>query len=139
MAEETRDGTPSATLLSEVAGSLGRVIEGELRLARAEAGAAMDRAKRGLVKVAVAAILGLVGLNVLAGAAVAGLAATGMGAGAAGLVVALVLFGTCAALVLSARAALRLGNLVPRRAFRGLARDVRAVEAGLNRKGAHHV
>lgn len=128
-----------ASLLAEAAAGVGRLVKGELQLARAEATVALRRAGGGLVKAALALVLGLVGLNALAGAAVAGLVAAGLGAAAAGLIVALVLIGAAVFLALSARAALRLQGLIPDRALRGLRQDVRAVQSGLGTNEVRHV
>lgn len=133
---EQRDAV--ADLLSDVAGSLGRLVKGELALARVEAAEALRSAAAGVAKGVAAVVLGLVGLNVAAGAAVAGLAAAGMGAGAAGLLVALVLLGAAAILALSARSALRLRGLWPKRALHGLRRDARALRAGLDEGETRH-
>lgn len=127
------------TLLSEVIGSLGRLVRGELMLARAEATEGVKHAVGGLVKIAVGAILALVGLNVLAGAAVAALAATGLGPAWSALIVGGALCVLALILVLAGRAALTLRGIWPDRALRGLHRDVEAVQAGLDETGARHV
>jgi hypothetical protein len=134
---DTRDDP--ASLLAEVATGLGRLVKGELALARAEAAQGLRTAGAGLIKAAIAAILALVALNVLAGAAAGALAATGMGPGAAGLIVALVLLCGALILALSARASLRLKGLVPDRALRGLRQDAQAVRSGLTGKETPHV
>jgi hypothetical protein len=136
---QTRNQEAVSALLSDVAGSLGRLVKGELALAGIEVAEALRAATKGAAKLVAAVVVGLVGLNVAAGAAVAGLAATGMGAGAAGLVVALFLLGVAAVLVLSARSALRLRGLWPKRALHGLRRDARVVRAGLGEGETHHV
>lgn len=125
-------------LLSDVAASLGRLVKGELALARIEMAEALRSAAMGVAMGVAAALLALVGLNVAAGAAVAGLAAAGMGTGAAGLLVALVLLGAAAILALSARSALRLRGLWPKRALHGLRRDARALGAGLDEGEDRH-
>ena len=134
---ESIEGTGS--LLSEVVVGLGRLVRGELMLARAEAAEGLRTAAGGLVKIGVAAIVGLVGLNVLAGAAVAGLAAAGIGPAWAALTVGLVLCGLALVLALLGRAALRLRGLWPDRALRGLRRDAEAVRAAMKEEGASHV
>lgn len=135
---ETETGGTSA-LLTEVVSGLGRLVRGELMLARAEAAEGVKAAGGGLVKIAVAAILALVGLNVLAGAAVSALAASGMGPAWAALIVGALLLGLALVLTLLGRAALRLRGLWPNRALRGLRRDADAVRAGLNDTGVRHV
>ncbi|MDX5351171.1 MAG: phage holin family protein [Paracoccaceae bacterium] len=134
---ERTEGT--ATLVSEVVVGLGRLVRGELMLARAEAAEGLRTAAGGLVKIGLAAIFGLVGLNVLAGAAVAGLAAAGLGPTAAALIVGVILCGLALVLALVGRAALRLRGLWPDRALRGLRRDAEAVRAAVSEEGARHV
>jgi hypothetical protein len=125
--------------MSDVVAGLGRLVKGELLLARAEATQGLKAAGAGLGKIVVAGIIGLVALNALTGAAVAGLAATGMGPAWAGLIVGLVLALVAYGLVASGRAALRLKGLWPDRALRGIRRDAEAVRAGMSGKGAEHV
>jgi hypothetical protein len=127
------------SLLSEITAGLGRLVKGEMLLARAEATQGLKAAGSGLAKIAVAGIVALVGLNVLAGAAVAELAATGLGPGLAGLLVGLVLCLVALGLALSGRAALRLRGILPDRALRGLRRDAEAVREGVRETGARHV
>lgn len=134
---ERTEGT--ATLVSEVVVGLGRLVRGELMLARAEAAEGLRTATGGLVKIGLAAIVGLVGLNVLAGAAVAGLAAAGLGPALAAVIVGVVLCGLALVLALVGRAALRLRGLWPDRAMRGLRRDAEAVRAAVSEEGARHV
>jgi Putative Actinobacterial Holin-X, holin superfamily III len=126
---EAPEGTLS--LLAEITAGLGRLVRGELSLARAEAAEGLKAAGSGLVKIAVAAIVGLVGLNVLAGAAVAALAAAGLGPAWAALIVGGALCLVALGLALAGKAALRLRGIMPNRAFRGLRRDAEAVRQGL--------
>lgn len=136
-AEPEREST--RTLLSEVVSSLSRLVRGELMLAKAEATEGVKNAVSGLVKIAIAAVVALVGLNVLAGAAVAALAATGLGPAWASLIVGVGLFVVALILVLAGRAALKLRGLWPDRALRGVRRDAEAVQASLNETGVRHV
>ena len=135
--EPEREGTRE--LLSEVISGMSRLVRGELKLAKAEAAEGVKHAVGGLVKIAIAAVLALVGLNVLAGAAVAALAATGMGPAWASLIVGVALCVLALILVLAGKAALKLRGLWPDRAMRGVRRDAEAVQAGLNYTGARHV
>jgi hypothetical protein len=135
--DERAGGT--ASLLSEVIAGLGRLVQGELALARAEATENVKAAGAGIAKVAVGLVVGLVGLNVLAGAVVAGLAATGLGPAWAAVIVGGVLCGLALALVVAGKAALRLRGLWPDRTLRGLRRDAEAVQSGLHENGARHV
>jgi hypothetical protein len=124
-----QSGTMS--LLSEITSGIGRLVRGELSLARAEAAEGLKAAGSGLVKIAVAAVVGLVGLNVLAGAAVAGLATAGLGPAWAALIVGGALCAVALGLALAGKAALRLRGILPNRALRGLRRDAEAVRQGL--------
>lgn len=137
MSAQRQDGEAGvASLLADVAAGLGRLVKGELLLARTEAAEGLKAAGSGLVKIGVAAILSLVGLNVLAGAAVAALAVTGLGPAWASLVVGLALSLVALGLAMAGRAALRLRGIWPDSALRGLRRDAEAVERGLNETGA---
>jgi hypothetical protein len=127
--EESQAGVMS--LLSEVTTALGRLVRGELMLARIEATEGLKAAGSGLVKIGIAAVLGLVGLNVLAGAAVAGLAETGLGPAWAAVIVGVVLCLVAVGLVWAGKAALKLRSILPNRAMRGLQRDAEAVRQGL--------
>lgn len=129
---------PTGRLLSDVVAGLGRLVKGELMLARAEVGAGLRMAAGGLVKIVLAAIVALVGLNVLAGAAVAALAEAGLGAGWAALIVGLALCGLALVLALAGRAALRLRGLWPDRALRGVRRDAAMVRAAMSEEGVRH-
>jgi hypothetical protein len=129
----------TTTLLSEVVSGIGRLVRGELLLAKAEAAEGLKSAVGGLVKIAVAAILALVGLNVLAGAAVAALAATGIGAAWAAVIVGLALCVLAVVLALAGKAALSLRGVWPDRAMRGVQRDAAAVQAGITETGVRHV
>lgn len=126
------------SLLSDVASGVGRLVQGELRLARAEATEGLKAAGSGLAKIGIAAVVGLVGLNALAGAAVAALAATGLGPAWASMVVGLILCLVAVGLAMAGRTALRLRGIWPDRALRGLRRDAEAVQQGLTETGARH-
>jgi Putative Actinobacterial Holin-X, holin superfamily III len=128
-----------ASVMSDVIASLGRLVQGELALARAEAAENVKAAGAGVAKVAVAAVVGLVGLNVLAGAAVAGLAHAGLGPAWAAVIIGGVLCAVSLVLAVSGKAALSLRRLWPDRTLRGLRQDAGAVQAGLQGKGARHV
>lgn len=123
------------SLLSEVATGVGRLVQGELRLARVEATEGLKAAGSGLVKIGVAAVVGLVGLNVLAGAAVAALAVAGLGPVWAAVVVGVALCLVALGLATAGRAALRLRGIWPGHALRGLRRDADAVRQGLTETG----
>ncbi|WP_333815536.1 phage holin family protein [Tabrizicola sp.] len=139
MAPHPEDGAAGImSLLSDISAGIGRLVQGEFRLARAEATEGLKAAGSGLAKIAVAAVVGLVGLNVLAGAAVAALAVAGLGPVWAALVVGLVLCLVALGLAMAGRAALRLRGIWPDRALRGLRRDAEAVQQGLTETGVRH-
>ena len=131
-------------LLAEVLSGVGRLVQGELRLARAEAADSLRSIGSGLVKLAAAGVAGLVALNVLAGAAVGALAQAGLGPVWAAVVVGVGLALVALVLALAGRAALLLRGRKPRSFLHGLRRDAQAVQAGLkmndpNTEGTHHV
>jgi hypothetical protein len=139
-----RDQSPEqepgvAGLFSEVLSGVGRLVQGELRLARAEAADSLRSVGSGIAKLAGAAVVALVGLNVLAGAAVAALARAGLGPAGAGLAVGVVLVLVALLLALAGRHALQLRAHKPRRFLDGLRRDAQAVRTGLKQEGTHHV
>lgn len=131
--------TALASQLSDVASGFGRLVKGEIMLARIEATEGLKAAGGGIAKLAVAGMVGLVGLNILAGAAVAALAATGMDPVWAALVVGICLCLLAIVLATAGRAALRLQRFWPGRTVRGVRRDAEAVRAGLSETGATHV
>lgn len=128
-----------AGLFAQVVSGVGRLVQGELRLARAEAAESLREIASGLAKLAGAAVTALVGLNVLAGAAVGALADAGLGPVGAPLVVGLVLMLAALGLAVAGRAALRLRGRRPGRLFRGLRRDAAAMRQGLTAEENGHV
>lgn len=134
-----RETQGMTALLSDVLAGIARLIRGELMLAKAEATEGLKTAAGGLVKIAVAAIVALVGLNVLAGAAVVALAETGLGPAWSAVIVGVALCVLALALALAGRAALQLRGLMPNRTLRGVRRDAAAVQAGLSDTGVRHV
>lgn len=130
---------PTVSLLADVVAGLGRLVRGELMLAKAEATEGLKIAAGGLIKIAAAAIIALVGLNVLAGAAVAAIAATGLGPAGAAVIVGVALCALALILLLAGRAAISLKGLWPDRATRGLRRDAEAVRTGLSETGVRNV
>jgi len=140
MRDQSPESDPGvAGLFSEVLSGVGRLVQGELRLARAEAADSLRSVGSGIARLAGAAVVALVGLNVLAGAAVAALARAGLGPAGAGLAVGAVLVLVALLLALAGRSALQLRAHKPRRLLDGLRRDAEAVKAGLKQEGTHHV
>lgn len=139
-----RDQSPEsdtgvAGLFSEVLAAVGRLVQGELRLARAEAADSLRSVGAGLAKLAAAGGIALVALNLLAGAAVAALVEAGLGAVGAALAVGLVLALVALLLGLAGRSAVQLRGRKPRRFLDGLRRDAQAVRAGFRQEGTHDV
>ena len=126
-------------LFTEVLSGVGRLVQGELRLARAEAADSLRSVGSGLAKLAGAAVVALVGLNVLAGAAVGALAQAGLGPVWAATVVGLGLALLALVLALAGRSALRRPGRKHGRFLDSLRRDAQAVQAGLKTEGNHHV
>lgn len=114
-------------------------MKAELLLARLETAKAAKTASCGVIKLVIAMMFGLAGINVLVGALAAWMTWAGMGSADAGLIVAASFIGICVALVFSARSTFRLKNFFPRKALCGLVSDAAALRAGLAEKGTHDV
>jgi hypothetical protein len=138
----TRDRMPQdrdpSILLAEVLAGLGRLVKGEVALARAEVKEGLHNLSAELAKIILAVVLAIVALNVLASAAVAALMTAGVSAGPAGLMVGLGLLGVAIAFARSARTKLQMQGWIPGRALRGLGMDAQAIREGLAKKGAQH-
>lgn len=139
MTQDARPGADTASLLSGVVAGIGRLVKGEIALARAEVTEGLRRAAGGLGRIVVAAVIGLVGLHALAGAAVAALVAAGLGPVWSPLIVGLVLCAIAGVLAYVGRAALAPSGVVPRRSLRNLGRDAAAVKAAATAEGVRHV
>jgi hypothetical protein len=143
MRDHSPEGAPERDpglggLLSEVLAGVGRLVQGELRLARAEAVDSLRSVGSGLARLAGAAVVALVSLNVLAGAAVGALAHAGLGPVWAALAFGLILMLAALGLSLAGRSALRQSGRKPGRMLHSLRRDAQAVRAGLKTKENHH-
>ncbi len=134
---DRRDGggpLPAAALAAVIA-AVSRLIGNEIALLKAEAARAAGDTRRALVFLAIAAILGLIGLQVLAGAAVEGLVAAGlhrawsMVAVGGGLAVLALTY------ALAARRRLDGKSLAPWRSARSLRRDLAALGGEQERAG----
>ena len=113
----------AANLLGDVASGFGRLIRGELALARAEAKRSLSDATSAVGKLVVAAILGGVALNVLAGAAVVGLVAAGLTPVWASVAVGVGILLVAFVLVQLALSQLKPANLAPNRSMANLRQD----------------
>ena len=105
------------------------VLQGEVRLARAEVAQGLRGMVRGVGLMIAAAVLGLVALNTVAGAAVFALVGLGFSPASAGLAVGVALLVLAYASVRMALALLSPKNLLPLRALSRLREDVETLKS----------
>lgn len=122
-------GESPVDLLGDVVSGFARLISGEFALARAEAKRTIGDAGSALGKLAIAAILAVVALNVLSGAAVAGLIALGLTPLWANLAVGAGLFLLALVLARIAIAQLKPSNLAPKRMMANLRHDAETLKS----------
>lgn len=122
-------GASPVDLLGDVVSGFARLISGEFALARAEAKRSIGDAGSALGKLAIAAILAVVALNVLSGAAVAGLIALGLTPLWANLAVGAGLFLLALVLARIAIAQLKPSNLAPKRMMANLRHDAETLKS----------
>lgn len=115
-------------LLAELVATLGRILRGEIALARAEISQGLRVALRGLVMIVAAVILLVTAIQLFAGAGVAGLVQAGLRPWQAELLLGGVLVVVGALLSMAGLRRLRGNMLVPQRAFDGLRRDVETLK-----------
>lgn len=127
MSERKDSGPLPAAALAAVIAALARLAGNEIALLKAEAARAASDARSALAMFAVAAVLGLVALNLLAGAAVEALVLAGLHPVWAMLAVGGGLLLVTLACALTARRRLRPENLRPWRSRRSLRRDLAAL------------
>lgn len=123
-ADETATG-----LLGEVVFGVTQLLKGEIALARAEAQRSMRDATGAIGKLAVAAVFGIVALNLLAAAAVATLVAAGLSAVWANVSVGTVLLLAAFLIFKFALPLLSPSNLVPNRSFANLRQDAEILKS----------
>ncbi|MEL7211336.1 MAG: phage holin family protein [Pseudomonadota bacterium] len=120
------------TLLVETFRQFTALIQGELKLARAEMSQIITRAGVGLTFIAIALLMALVALNVLASAAVAYIAASGFSIGLAALIVGggllLIAFG----FALAGKARLSADALTPEKTAGSIRDDIAAMKEASN-------
>ena len=116
--------TGTGALFAEVLAGVSRLVQGEIALARAEAGLRLQSAKHAAVYVVVAIVLGITALNVLAAAAVAGLRALGLGPLWSTVGVGVVLAVLAAGFALRGQQLIRLSGGRPMKTAANLRRDV---------------
>ena len=111
-----------------------RMMRNEAALLRAEASHALGETQRALISLVVAAVLAMVGLNVLAGAGVAGLTELGLSPFISALIVGGVFVLLALGFAASAKARLKSENLTPRRSGESLKRNLDTVQAALKQE-----
>ena len=127
--QDRRRFAPDAPdLLADLVATLGRILRGELALARAEITQGARAALRGLVMIVGAVILAVTAIPLFARAGVAGLVDAGLRPWQAELVLGGALVAVAVALCLAGLRRLRAETLMPQRAFAGLRRDVETLK-----------
>lgn len=115
-------------LLVEALRHFSKLMQDEVRLARAEISRNLSRAGMGLAFIGIAAILALVGLNVLASALVAWIAAEGLSVGLAALIVGGILLLVAIILALAGKSRLSADALTPSRSTDNLKKDAARIK-----------
>ncbi len=126
---ETPEGDSVTSLLGDVVFGITQLVKGEFALVQAEAQRSMHDAIRAILKLAVAAVLGIVALNLLAAAAVAALATTGLSPMWASIAIGVVLLLVAFAIARLALPLLSPSNLAPRRSFASLRQDAEILKS----------
>ena len=130
---ESEGGRPSiASLMADTLGNLLAILRGEIALAKAEMRDSAAKAGAALAMLAVAAVLGVVGLNILAATTILALIAAGMSDVAASLVVGLAVLGLAAIVFSIARARLQAAGQAPQRVADSLRRDAAAAKGDIS-------
>lgn len=130
----TATDTPrsAADMMSGLMGNVSNLVRNEVDLARAETAESLSRAGGILAWMAVALVLGIVGLNVLAASLVSVLVWAGLDPQWATLAVGLGLLVIAAVIFLSARSALHQIGFMPTRTARNVQRDAAAIRNSFN-------
>lgn len=115
-------------LVADTLGNLIAILRGEIALAKAELRDSASKAGSALALLAIAAVLGVVGLNTLTATLILALIAAGMSEVAASLVVGLGVLGLAAIVFFIAKARLRAATQAPQRMADSLKRDAAAVK-----------
>lgn len=119
-------------LMSDILGHVSRLMRNEADLARAEISESMDKLKASLTVMAIALVLGIVGLNVLAAALVVFATEAGLAPHWASLAVGLVLLVIALAVFSFAKSALQGIGFVPTRSAQNVSRDASAIKDTFN-------
>lgn len=127
---EPEGGRPSiVSLVADTLGNLVAILRGEIALAKAEMRDSASKVAAALILLAVAGVLGVVGLNTLAATAILALIAAGMSEVVASLVVGIAVFGLAAIVFFMAKARLDAATGAPERIAESLRRDAAALKA----------
>ncbi len=130
MAKHALQDAPS--LLVDVLRQFTSLIQGEMKLARAEMARIVTRAGVGFAFLAIAFALALVSLNILASAAVAYIAANGLSVGGAALIVGGILLASALGFAFAGKARLRADALVPEKTATSLRDDIATIKEASN-------
>lgn len=130
MSEHRMKDAPS--LLVDALRQFTSLIQGELKLARAEMSSIVTRAGVGIMFIAIAMLMALVALNVLASSAVAYIAAQGLSVGVAALIVGGILVVGAVGFALAGKARLSAQALTPERTAESLRDDMAAIKEASN-------
>lgn len=129
---DSRIGT--FTALAGVIDAGMRMMRNEGALLRAEASRALGETQRALVSLVIAAVMAMVGLNVLAGACVAGLTGLGLSPFVSALIVGGVFVLIALGFANSAKARLKGENLSLNRSGESLKRNLDTVQSALRQE-----
>lgn len=130
MAKHGLQDAPS--LLVDTLRQFSALIQGEVKLAKAEMSRIVSRAGTGIMFVAIALLIALVALNVLASAAVAYIAASGLSVGAAALIVGGALIVVAMMFALAGKSRLSADALTPDTTAENLRKDFSAIKEASN-------
>jgi NhaP-type Na+/H+ or K+/H+ antiporter len=119
-------------LVADLVATLGRILRGEIALARAEMAQGLRAALRGLAMVGVAVVLLITALQLFAGAGVAGLVHAGLRPWQAALIVGGALALVAFVLIRAGLRRLSPKEIVPQRALAGLRRDAETLKPKVN-------
>lgn len=108
------------------------LVQGELKLARAEMSRIITRAGVGIMFIAIALLMALVSLNVLASAAVAYIAANGLSVGLSALIVGGILIVAAIGFALAGKSRLSADALTPDRTVESVRTDINSIKEASN-------
>jgi hypothetical protein len=131
-----QDHRPSAAeapaLVADLMATLGRILRGEIALARAEMAQGLRAALRGLAMIGVAVVLLITALQLFAGAGVDGLVHAGLRPWQAALIVGGALALVAVVLIRAGLRRLSPKEIVPQRALAGLRHDAETLMPKVN-------